>query len=156
MSEKENEKDEKEPTKEGIRDLDFREDFDPQTGELKNDEMQKFYAAERQALLGKPVGSEDATQGYADAPPVIEKAAPDEKVVLVKGDSADILAARYSKKQLTDYADAHGVEYAEKDSKLSIAIEILKGHKWDEDTDKQTALNTLPAAPEINDAEKGK
>jgi hypothetical protein len=136
------------PTQTGVRDLQ-PDDFDAD-GVLKNPEMAEHFDATRAALLGQPVSAGKTNQGYEDAPPVVEKADADEKVVISRGDSADFLMRKYSRKQLTDAADELKIPYKGNASNLSIAIDLQKKWATDNPETPDNALNTLPAAPELN------
>lgn len=132
---------------EGVRDFDPL-DFD-ENGELKNETLAAHYEAERAKMLGQPVASEK--QNYSTEPPTVEKADPNEKPVINRGDGADYLAKRYSAKQLKDLADELGVEYKDNTPKANLALAVQKA--WAEqnpETDGANTLNTLPANPEQN------
>lgn len=129
-----------------VRDVDVINDFDPNTGDIKNKEMKAHFDAEREKLLGQPVAG---TSGkYAVEPEKIERAAAGEKVVLSGDESIEFLTKRYSRKQLTEYAKANKVEFGERDSAVRVATLISKAQTAKANTD--TALTVLPAAPEIN------
>jgi hypothetical protein len=143
-----NEKKEKE-----IRpDIDIREDFDPATGVVRNPKVAAAYDAEREKLLGQPVGS---PQGYADKPVAdavakVERAKATEKVVLTGGETPEFLVAKYSRKQLTQYAKESNVEHNERDSAKRLAGLIVKAYRTDTEEKAETSLTVPPAAPEIN------
>lgn len=157
MSSENNENAAKNETTSPVRDLDAREHFD-RNGEVKDDEMAKFYADEREKLLGDPVGSNP--QGYIDAPPPaenFEKADGDAKVELMEGDTPESIAARYSKKQLAAYAKDNEIETLSKDTAAILAEKIIGFQTKkvsDDPANDLKAENSYTVAPAASDVHK--